>query len=279
MFACYETPGCTSDSGTTLHYASVFLDESSWNGLPHAHDFWEVFFCLSGSCEFNIWDEAVMAHTGEFMVINPGTRHWESNLGNKWIVVGFSGAMPAFDHAASGYTKGSYLLKSEYISQLATFLLDEAKNKLPGYQDACIHSLELLLLLIRRIRESDTFEDTVSHELWQAETKRSSIRWIKQYIENNFTHELSIEFLSRKIGLNKYSLIREFKQAYGVSPIEYLLQCRFREAKFLLATTNFSIGHISQGVGFSSSNYFSQCFTKRVGMTPTAYRQLHQKKH
>lgn len=277
MYEFYETTGCISDNGTELIYTSIFFDDNRWNGSPHIHDFWEIFFCLGGSCEFFIWDDSFIAQPGDFVVINPGVEHWENNLGNKWIVVAFAGTQPAFENTAAGYTKGSYIRKSEYITQLAMSIVDEAKNKLPGYQKACMNMLDLLLLQIQRIKEADTYQVSIVPELRQEEAKYYSITWIKQYIENNYTHNLNIEFLSRKIGLNKYSLIREFKQAYDVSPIEYLLRCRFREAKFLLSTTNLSISHIGQGVGFSSSNYFSQCFMKREGMSPTAYRQLHQK--
>lgn len=276
MYEFYETPGCLSAYGTELIYTSIYSDDNRWDGSPHTHDFWEVFFCLSGSCEFFIWNESFLAQPGDFVLINPGVEHWENNLGNKWIVAAFKGSHPEFKNAAAGYTKGSYFRKLEYVSQLAMSLVDEAKQKLPGYQQACVDTLDLLLLQNRRIKETNTFY-SVAPELRQAEPKRHSITWIKQYIENNYTHSLNIDFLSRKIGLNKYSLIREFKQAYGVSPVEYQLSRRFREAKFLLSTTNLSISHIGQGIGFSSSNYFSQSFTKREGMTPTAYRQLHQK--
>lgn len=275
MYEFYETSGCFTASGTELIYTSIFSESKRWGGSPHTHYFWEIFFCLSGSCEFKIWNEAFFAQPGDFVLINPGVEHYENNLGNKWIAAAFKGFYPAFENTAPGYTKGSYIRKLEYVSQLANFLVEEAKQKLPGYLQACADILDLLLIQIQRFKDVNTDHSTAP-ELRQTAAKRYSITWVKQYIQNNYMRNLSIDFLSHEIGLNKYSMIREFKQAYGVSPIEYQLGCRFREAKFLLSTTNLSVSHIGQSIGFSSSNYFSQCFMKREGMTPTAYRQLHK---
>ena len=276
MYEFFELQGCTSDSGTELLYTSYFHDNNRWNGTAHTHGFWEVFFCLEGSCEFFVWDDSFIIHEGDFVIVNPGVEHWENNLGCKWVVVAFNGPQFPFANTTRGYTSGNFHDKTEYVLQLALSLIDEAKQKLAGYQTACSHIFELLMLQINRSRSLPSHDFGEANKIRPAEAKRNSITQIMQYIENNYTKNLNIETLARKIGLNKYSLIREFKQTYGVSPMEHLLRCRFREAKFLLSTTDLSISQIGQGVGFSSGNYFSQCFTKREGMTPTAYRQMQQ---
>ena len=81
--------------------------------------------------------------------------------------------------------------------------------------------------------------------------------------------------LSGQVGLNRLGLSGEFKKLSSVSPIEYMLSCRYREAKFLLETTDRSIINISRDLGFSSGNYFSQSFQKRFGVTASAYRASH----
>ena len=277
MYEFYELNEYVSGNNTELLYTSSFDDDNRWNGTPHTHGFWEVFFCLGGSCEFFVWDDSFIIHEGDYVIVNPGVEHWENNLGCKWVVVAFNGPQFAFTSTTRGYTKGSFHNAAEYVSQLALSMVAEAKHKLTGYQIACSNLFELLMLQIRRAKSTNAHDFGESDTVRPAEAKRNSITQIMQYIENNYTKNLNIESLARKIGLNKYSLIREFKQTYDVSPIEYQLQCRFREAKFLLSTTDLSISQIGQGVGFSSGNYFSQCFMKREGMSPTAYRQMHQK--
>ena len=188
MYEFYELQNCVSENGTKLIYTSVFSNEDRWNGTSHTHDFWEIFFCLGGTCEFFVRDESFVVQKGDFVIVNPGVEHWENNIGSKWVVAAFSGAQIGFEYTSAGYTKGSFLQKTEYISQLCSSMIDEAKEKLPGYQKVCIHTLDLLLIQIQRFKSVDTYDYSTVDELRQTEAKRYSITWIKQYIDNNYMY-------------------------------------------------------------------------------------------
>ena len=84
---------------------------------------------------------------------------------------------------------------------------------------------------------------------------------------------MNLDLLAGKVGLNKFSLVRRFKSVYGCSPINYLLDRKFQEAKFLLLTTENSVKQIATALGFSSANYFTQAFQQHVGVSPTEYRR------
>lgn len=273
MYEFIDTTGVVSGTGAKLLYTSIYDEGKIWRGTLHVHDFWEAFFCLEGSCEFHVRGETFVTQSEDFVLINPDVEHTEYNLGNKWICIAFQCPQPIIPGSASGYMLSH---NAKAVSHLANALFEEAKGKQTGYLNACSYLLDLILLHFRRANGSE-MDNTALPSPGNHETRRHSITWIKQYIDANCPHELNLEMLSGKIGLNKFSMIREFKEAYGVSPMEYLLSCRFREAKFLLSTTNHSIEFIGRGVGFSSGNYFSQQFQKREGLTPSAYRRQTRK--
>lgn len=58
---------------------------------------------------------------------------------------------------------------------------------------------------------------------------------IKQYIENFYAEEISLNELSQLTHLSRYYLIRVFREAVGVPPHAYLRQVRIKRAKELLA--------------------------------------------
>ena len=58
-------------------------------------------------------------------------------------------------------------------------------------------------------------------------------RFVEQYINNHFREEISLELLSEKAFMNKFYLVHAFKQYKGISPINYLIQLRIKEAKEL----------------------------------------------
>ena len=76
--------------------------------------------------------------------------------------------------------------------------------------------------------------------------------------------------------MNKFHLISEFKQAYRVTPIEYLILKRIEISKNLLISTNHSMEEISSIVGFNSQSYFNQVFKKKVRQTPSQFRKKHR---
>jgi AraC-like DNA-binding protein len=69
-----------------------------------------------------------------------------------------------------------------------------------------------------------------------------------------------------------------FKREYGISPVNYMIDCRIREGKRLLAETDLAPSQIASILGFSSSSYFSQTFRNVEGTTPTEYRKANQVK-
>ena len=69
-----------------------------------------------------------------------------------------------------------------------------------------------------------------------------------------------------------------FKREYGVSPINYIIDCRIREGKRLLAETDLAPSQIASILGFSSSSYFCKTFSNIEGTSPTEYRKANQVK-
>lgn len=102
------------------------------------------------------------------------------------------------------------------------------------------------------------------------------IDYIKSYIDNNYSLDLSLEGLSNMAYMNKFHLIAEFKQSYRVTPIEYLILKRIEVSKGLLISTNHSMETIAEIVGFNSQSYFNQVFRKKVGITPSQFRKKHR---
>ncbi|MEG2054000.1 MAG: AraC family transcriptional regulator, partial [Oscillospiraceae bacterium] len=96
---------------------------------------------------------------------------------------------------------------------------------------------------------------------------------VKDYIDKNFKNSISLDDLATFSHLNKYYLVHNFSKSYGLSPINYLLEKRINESKFLLDSTSYSLSQISQIVGFSSSSYFSQSFKRAMGISPMEFRK------
>jgi len=106
--------------------------------------------------------------------------------------------------------------------------------------------------------------------------KHDEIERIQDFIRDNYKNKITLDQLADLVDINKYYLIRLFKQKTGLSPIDYLIHVRLSEAEKLLSQTTTNISEISDIVGFHSPSHFSKTFRESNQMTPSAYRKLYK---
>ncbi len=98
-------------------------------------------------------------------------------------------------------------------------------------------------------------------------------RTILTYLHNHFTEKITLQQIGERTCFSPIYCDTVFKNDMGVSIIEYVLSLRLEKAKQLLIEGELSIHKIAESVGFQDHNYFSRIFKKRVGMSPSDYRQ------
>ena len=97
-------------------------------------------------------------------------------------------------------------------------------------------------------------------------------RQLKEYLDEHYMNDVTLESLSSSIFVSKFHLSREFKKEVGISPIKYVISKRVNEASRLLLETNLPIKDIAIQVGYPNSAYFSQTFKRVTGKTPSEFR-------
>jgi len=101
---------------------------------------------------------------------------------------------------------------------------------------------------------------------------RSQLKLVIEYIQANLHHNLSLIQLAELVQMSPNYFVRLFKQSTGVTPYQYVLNCRISKAKDLLKNQKLSLAEISQKLGFYDQSRFSNTFRNRVGITPKKYR-------
>lgn len=104
-------------------------------------------------------------------------------------------------------------------------------------------------------------------------TSISLVEQAKSYIDSHYCDDISLDEVSREINISPYYFSRLFKEETGGNFIDYVTAIRMERAKELLSTTNKSMKEICSEVGYSDPNYFSRSFKKKVGVTPTEYKE------
>jgi AraC-like DNA-binding protein len=87
-------------------------------------------------------------------------------------------------------------------------------------------------------------------------------------------HEpLSVKEMANLVHLSPSRFTAVFKEKYGVSPYQYLLQLRIERASEMLQANSHSVTQISEYCGFNNIQHFSYVFKDVMGKTPSSYRK------
>jgi AraC family transcriptional activator of pobA len=96
---------------------------------------------------------------------------------------------------------------------------------------------------------------------------------IFQYIQSNFTKEISVKNIAKEFGYTESHLCRLFKKHTNLSISSYIQLLRIELAKKMLQETDTDINIVAEKCGFSDFSYFCRCFKKYVQMTPSEFRK------
>lgn len=161
---------------------------------------------------------------------------------------------------------------SQTLKQYLDLALIEKEQRFRGSEIILKKLLECVMVHILRNNELSIKDSSI-------QVKHNEIEIIQQYIRDNFSKKLTLDDLSELVNINKYYLIRLFKQQTGLSPIDYLIHVRLAEAEKLLAHSNVTVSKISDMVGFHSPSHFSKTFKESNHCTPSTYRKRYASKN
>lgn len=125
----------------------------------------------------------------------------------------------------------------------------------------------LYLLLEQLIKEQSINENN------QVKQPSKPIKKVKQYLDTNFIKQISLLELSELVGMNKYTLIRNFTRTFGVTPYQYLETIRINQAKLLIEKGDDLIS-VAINSGFSDQSHFTRFFKSMIGLTPKQYQNI-----
>jgi AraC family transcriptional regulator len=97
------------------------------------------------------------------------------------------------------------------------------------------------------------------------------LQQVKEYINEHLHRDLKLIELAAIAQISPYHFLRLFKQSIGITPHQYILQCRIDKAKFLLQHSELSIAETAIRVGFCDQSHLTQYFKRIVGVTPKQF--------
>lgn len=102
--------------------------------------------------------------------------------------------------------------------------------------------------------------------------KYETIELLKNYIDEHYGQDLSLDALGEIAHLHPAYLSKIFKEVTDVNLSGYITDVRMQKAAELLEQTSLKVNEVMRRVGYQKSQHFSKLFKEKFGVTPKEYR-------
>ncbi len=96
---------------------------------------------------------------------------------------------------------------------------------------------------------------------------------LMQFIEQRIgDEELKVDEMAEAVNMSRTVFYGRVRSVVGMSPSDFLRSVRMQRATQLLVRSRMAVAEVAYAVGFTDPKYFSKCFKKDTGLTPSEYR-------
>lgn len=245
--------------------------------MSHKHSYYEIYYLESGSCSLFTKKDAMTLSAGDFCIIPPRISHcfyYATACTRVNVYYYFDELMdggkpfnPAIPESTAIVIRHIPAPYRENMSSMIDQMINEDRlaDDLSGQMSRYL--LRLLFLTVLRC-STET----------RGEKKREGDTIISDaltYITENPAADLTLLALAERAGLSESYFSKKFKSETGIGLKEFVTLTRLKEAEKELLGTDHRIEEIAVNNGFTSGNYFKDCFKKSYGASPRQYRKEH----
>ncbi|MBP3886166.1 MAG: helix-turn-helix transcriptional regulator [Cellulosilyticum sp.] len=247
----------------------------------HTHYHPEISIILSGNAQYLINNRTYTLKAGELVILSPGTSHSvvipKQNSYHD-LHLGINHLVGHMDDVSTHFSDGFFILDlgdlRKNIFDICKSLIDESNKRQSDYM-MMLETLTLQLLIhLARLIDYSKVHETQSISNMVYPDKQVIVEWIKDYIQQNYMKEISLEMFSKDMYLSQVYISKIFKEVTGHSPIHFLIQTRLSIAKKLLETESLPIKEVSSLVGYEDAYHFSKLFKKYYGYSPSDIKKM-----
>lgn len=228
-----------------------------WCVAAHVHhDCHQLIVVLNGAIETQIRGTRIVGRRGDVLYYPKGVEHEERAVGDVPLETLFVGW-----RWVDSTTSGHWPLHSRDVSGQIQTLMWWIHELFPPAQPGDEHMIAVLL-------------DAILFQVERAgrQPRQEMVARVKAHIQRHLAETLTLDALADAAGSSKYHFCRAFKEASGMTPMQYVRQVRVEAARSLLLSTPWTLKAIAEQVGFADEFQLSRVFRRVTGVSPSHLR-------
>lgn len=253
--------------------------------LAHWHVDVELIYVCEGSIRVGINNESRILTKGELAICSSGDIHYYDSKGMESSVIvlifnpgaiGLKDGWPESEHLVYPFVEsdlkfqGINLPEVSYkIQKILTNIYEEMHQKTQYYNFFVKSKLfELCGIVLRSFPVCSVDIKTDNRKLPLIIAMKKTI----DYIENNYSEDITLEALAKKVNLSMFYFSRIFRDISGMNYKIYLNSIRVNKAERMIKTSNMTITDIAFECGFNSIRTFNRVYKAIKGDIPSNIR-------
>lgn len=224
----------------------------------HSHLGTELIYLIQGECEILVGKVKLYGQAGTLFILPAGISHNQINLTRVCTKYVIFNKDPHLNESPRTLALSNDIWINKWIDNILEFQ-KEHHNNIAAFGSG------LLYLILQRISEIEQTEQR--YEKYPPPLSRAI-----SFIEQNFASQIMLTDVAVQARVCPEYLCMLFKKYLHKGPVSYILELRLKYARQLLGDSYLSIKDVSVLCGFNNPNYFSRCFMKHFGKTPTELR-------
>ena len=159
-----------------------------------------------------------------------------------------------------------------FINEALSAIRDETSyQELHWQRYATLKATEFMVLMARNV---ETNSEKLALSAIKGEQRRL-LAEVRRKVHNTAESHWTVAAMAKMAHMSDPRFYALYKEFFGKSPIEDLIQTRLGEACYLLSNTAMPVKEVAGRTGFRDVYYFSQLFRKRIGCPPGKYYKMH----
>ena len=236
---------------------------------PDIKNHFVIHFIISGKGKFFKENQTYELSEGDSFVIFPKELiSYQADNVDPWeyFWIGINGSQCKDYLALCEFEPESPIVKFQNHSKV-TEILHEIINTDKNNANANFKITGLIYLL---------FSHCIKDRQITKEKSKDILLDALEYIENNFSHQISVQEIADHCFVNRSHLYKIFKNKLDLSPQEYITHSKLTKAKEFLRSSNLTVTYISEILSFQDPSHFSKQFKDKFKVSPLQFRKNSQ---
>ncbi len=251
-----------------FHREVVTKNTGSVTVRKHHHNFFEIYYITSGSCNYFVDSKSYQLMPGDIVIIPPNVIHnteYQNTIHSRMLLYCPSRSIPAVVRPM--LPSMMYLYRNPNIEKEVHSIFESIEKEFAlgdnlSEDIICTYANMLFFLMARNINTCTPVK-----------TGNEYIEQAIAYLRKNPCAQTTLADMAKMCSVSTAHFSRMFKKETGFGLCEYINLIRLQRAESLLKSgQHYSITDVALNCGFNDSNYFSLKFKEMYGVSPKKYQ-------